>query len=150
MGQRWNDTGRGKSKNSDKNLPQCHFFHHACHGAGLKRELGSLRWELCRWQVITIMSIEIVDLLRYYNLVWLGRLGRTKNEYSGRDWGSDGSSVDCGFLGYVLYRWFPRPQLRRPQLTHSFRINVLWIHRQSSADCCTKTTCSSFVAKFRT
>jgi hypothetical protein len=23
----WNDTDRGKPKNSEKNLPQCHFFH---------------------------------------------------------------------------------------------------------------------------
>jgi hypothetical protein len=25
---RWNDTDRGKSKNAEKNLSQCHFVHH--------------------------------------------------------------------------------------------------------------------------
>jgi hypothetical protein len=25
---RWNDTDRGKPKNSEKNLPHCHFVHH--------------------------------------------------------------------------------------------------------------------------
>jgi hypothetical protein len=28
---RWDDTGRGKSKNSEKNLSQCHFVHHKSH-----------------------------------------------------------------------------------------------------------------------
>jgi hypothetical protein len=27
----WNDTERGKSKNSEKNLFQCHFVHHKSH-----------------------------------------------------------------------------------------------------------------------
>jgi hypothetical protein len=28
---RWNDIGRGKQKNSEKNLSQCHFVHHKSH-----------------------------------------------------------------------------------------------------------------------
>jgi hypothetical protein len=27
----WNDTDRGKLKNSEKNLHQCHFVHHKSH-----------------------------------------------------------------------------------------------------------------------
>jgi hypothetical protein len=27
----WNDTDMGKPKNSEKNLSQCHFFHHESH-----------------------------------------------------------------------------------------------------------------------
>jgi hypothetical protein len=28
---RWNDIGRGKPKNSEKNLSQCHCVHHKSH-----------------------------------------------------------------------------------------------------------------------
>jgi hypothetical protein len=28
---RWNDIDRGKQKNSEKNLSQCHFAHHKSH-----------------------------------------------------------------------------------------------------------------------
>jgi hypothetical protein len=28
---RWNDTDRGKPKDSEKNLSQCHFVHHIFH-----------------------------------------------------------------------------------------------------------------------
>jgi hypothetical protein len=31
MEQRWNDTGRGKSKDSERNLSQSHFVHHKSH-----------------------------------------------------------------------------------------------------------------------
>jgi hypothetical protein len=42
---RWNDTDRGKPKNSEKNLPQCHSVHHESHMDRLGPELGSLRLE---------------------------------------------------------------------------------------------------------
>jgi hypothetical protein len=31
MEHRWNETDRGKPKNSGKNLSQCHFGHHKSH-----------------------------------------------------------------------------------------------------------------------
>jgi hypothetical protein len=31
MEQRWNDTDRGKPKDSEINLSQCHFVHHKLH-----------------------------------------------------------------------------------------------------------------------
>jgi hypothetical protein len=35
MVQRWNDTDRGKPKDSVKNPPQCHFFNPKSHGTDL-------------------------------------------------------------------------------------------------------------------
>jgi hypothetical protein len=31
MEEQWNDTDRGKLKNSEKNLSQCHVVHHKSH-----------------------------------------------------------------------------------------------------------------------
>jgi hypothetical protein len=42
---RWNDTDRGKPKNSEKNLSQCHFVHHKLHMDGRSSELGPPLWD---------------------------------------------------------------------------------------------------------
>jgi hypothetical protein len=42
---RWNDTDRGKPKNSEKSLSQCHFIHHKFHMDWPGREPRPPRWE---------------------------------------------------------------------------------------------------------
>jgi hypothetical protein len=42
---RWNDIDRGKQKNSEKNLSQCHFVHNISHMDWPGREPGPPRWE---------------------------------------------------------------------------------------------------------
>jgi hypothetical protein len=42
---RWNDIDRGKSKNSEKNLSQCHFVYHKSHMDWPGRQPGPPRWE---------------------------------------------------------------------------------------------------------
>jgi hypothetical protein len=42
---RWNDIDRGKPKNSEKNLSQCHFGQHKSHMDWPGREPGPPRWE---------------------------------------------------------------------------------------------------------
>jgi hypothetical protein len=44
-GLRWNYIDRGKPKNSEKNLSQCHFFYHKSHMDWRGRESGHPRWE---------------------------------------------------------------------------------------------------------
>jgi hypothetical protein len=40
----WNDTGRGRPKNSERNVSQCHFVHHKSQMNWLGREPGPPRW----------------------------------------------------------------------------------------------------------
>jgi hypothetical protein len=40
MEQRWNDTDRGKPKESEKNLFQCHFVHHKSYMERTRQEPG--------------------------------------------------------------------------------------------------------------
>jgi hypothetical protein len=42
---RWNDTDRGKAKNSEKNLSQCHSVHHKSHMDWPGREPGTPWWQ---------------------------------------------------------------------------------------------------------
>jgi hypothetical protein len=42
---RWNDIDRGKPKNCEKNLSQCHSVHHKSHMDWPVREPGPPRWE---------------------------------------------------------------------------------------------------------
>jgi hypothetical protein len=42
---RWNDIDRRKQKNSEKNLSQCHFFHHKSHMHWTGRESVPPHWD---------------------------------------------------------------------------------------------------------
>jgi hypothetical protein len=42
---RWNDIDRGKPKNAEKNLSQCHSVHHKSHMYWPRREPGPPRWQ---------------------------------------------------------------------------------------------------------
>jgi hypothetical protein len=51
---RWNDIDRGKSKNSDKNLFQCHFIYHSFHMDWIGREQTGL----CGEELETSQSVS--------------------------------------------------------------------------------------------
>jgi hypothetical protein len=61
MEQQWNDIDRGKLKDSEKNLSQCHSVHHKSHMDWLGCEPGPLQWEA--WAMTRPGKIVVLCIL---------------------------------------------------------------------------------------